>query len=82
MRAEDRPGEPARRRELLDREDVREHAHPHAALVGRRDASGVTQVTTASVRFTDIGVPNTIEVPPNARDVSVDELANPGPPPG
>lgn len=39
-------------------------------------------VTTASVRFTDIGVPNTIEVPPNVRDVSPDELANPAPPSG
>ena len=49
--------------------------------VGALERETVTQVITASVRFIDIGVPNTIEVPQNVRDVSVEELANPAPPP-
>ncbi len=49
---------------------------------GAFERETMTQVITASVRFTDIGVSNTIEVPQNLRDVSVEELANPGPPPG
>jgi hypothetical protein len=49
--------------------------------VGTVEPESVTQVITASVRFIDIGVPDTIEVPQNVRDVSVEELANPAPPP-
>jgi hypothetical protein len=49
--------------------------------IGSLDLESVTNVITASVQFTDIGVPNTIEVPQNVRDVSVEELANPAPPP-
>jgi hypothetical protein len=37
VRGEDRAGEAARRRELFDREDVREHPHPDSPGVGGRE---------------------------------------------
>jgi hypothetical protein len=49
--------------------------------VGPMQSRTVTQVLDISVRFADIGVTNTIEPPTNVRDVTVDELAHPAPPP-
>jgi hypothetical protein len=40
-----------------------------------------TEITTASVRFTDIGVPNTVEAPATSCDVSDEQLNDP-PSPG
>ena len=53
-----------------------------AAGTGPPEPESVAIEVAASVRFTDIGVPNTIEAPENVREVSAEELANPAPPPG
>ena len=45
------------------------------------EARTLTQTVTASVRFSDIGVPNSIQAPTNVCDVSVEQMENP-PPPG
>jgi hypothetical protein len=47
---------------------------------GPPESHTVTQVTEASVRFSDIGRVNTIEAPENARDVSLADMAHPPPP--
>jgi hypothetical protein len=41
----------------------------------------ITQVTTATVRFTDVGVPNAIEAPATSCDVTDQQMTDP-PPPG
>ena len=47
---------------------------------GHGKLQSTTQVTTASVRFRDIGEPNTVEAPANAVDVTPEDLAHPPPP--
>jgi hypothetical protein len=46
------------------------------------ETAEITQTASATVRFVDIGVPNTVEAPPTSCGVTDDDMANPPPPGG